>query len=166
MIDNEQTRLQPHHSRPPIETDSPDHLVDAADDTVLVASRQTWSGPLPPPAMLAGYNDAVAGGAERILSMVENQNTHRMKMESVTLAGDQKLAERGQWIGLIVVIAVLLLAAFMAYLGATAMAAAVVAIDIVGLAAIFIYGSIRNRVVREIQVEDGDVIVERPEPRH
>ena len=165
MIDNEQTRLQPHHSRPPIETDSHDNLVDAADDTVLVASRQTWSGPLPPPAMLAGYNDAVAGGAERILSMVENQNTHRMKMESVTLAGDQKLAERGQWIGLIVVIAVLLLAAFMAYLGATAMATAVVAIDIVGLAAIFVYGSIRNRVVREIQVEDGDVIVERPEPR-
>jgi len=115
--------------------------------------------------MRAGYNDAVSGGAERILSMVENQNTQRMKMESVTLAGDQKLAERGQWIGLIIVIAVLLLAAFMAYLGATAMAAAVVAIDIVGLAAIFVYGSIRNRVVREIQVEDGDVIVERPEPR-
>ena len=32
--------------------------------------------------------------------------------------------------------------------------------DLVGLAAVFVYGSLRNRVIREVHVDDADLIVE------
>ena len=83
-----------------------------------------WSGPLPPPTLLAEYNDAVPDGAERIVSMVERQTAHRMEMEARTAKYDHRLAHTGQWIGLTVVLAVLVLAGYMVYLGATTAAVA------------------------------------------
>ena len=46
------------------------------------------------------------------------------------------------------------------YLGATTAAVAVIGIDLVGLAAVFVYGSLRKRVIREVHVDDADLIVE------
>lgn len=43
---------------------------------------QHYQGPLPPPAMLRGYEELVPGGAERILAMAERQAAHRQTIES------------------------------------------------------------------------------------
>ncbi len=82
-----------------------------------------------------------------------------MEMEARALDSDHRLARTGQWIGLIVVLAVLVLAGYMAYMGATTAAVAVIGIDLVGLAAVFVLGSLRKRVIHEIHVEDNDLIV-------
>ena len=147
---------------PPNELDRVDQLADptAGDDPVLIAHQAMWSGPLPPPSLLVEYDKAVANGAERILSMAERQSSHRMEMEATEVASDHILAQRGQWIGMVVVLSVLALAAYMAFLGATAAAAVVAGIDVVGLAAVFVYGSIRKRATTEIQVEDADLTSE------
>ena len=113
---------------------------------------------MPPPAMLVEYNDAVPNGAERILVMAERQSSHRMEMEAKTLDSDHRLAQTGQWIGLVVVLAVLALAGYMAYIGATTAAVAVIGIDVVGLAAVFVFGSLRKRVIHEVRIEDDDLI--------
>ena len=57
-------------------------------------------------------------------------------------------------------LAVLVLAGYMVYLGATTATVAVIGIDLVGLAAVFVYGSLRKRVIREVHVDDADLIVE------
>ena len=120
-----------------------------------------WSGPLPPPTLLAEYNDAVPDGAEGIVSMVERQTAHRMEMEARTAKYDHRLAHTGQWIGLTVVLSQFwYLQGIWFYLGATTAAVAVIGIDLVGLAAVFVYGSLRNRVIREVHVDDADLIVE------
>ena len=41
-----------------------------------------FQGPLPPPAMLRGYEEVVPAGAERILVMAERQATDRQRIES------------------------------------------------------------------------------------
>lgn len=41
----------------------------------------SWSGPLPPPNVLAKYNDAFPGCSERIVSMAEGQMRHRQRQE-------------------------------------------------------------------------------------
>ncbi len=41
-----------------------------------------YQGPLPPPAMLRGYEEVVPGGAERILAMAERQAAHRQTIEA------------------------------------------------------------------------------------
>ena len=102
------------------------------------------------------YNEAVPDGAERVLSMAEKQATHRMTKEAESVTSDYKLARAGQPIGLVVVLAVLALAGYLAYLGATNAAVAAVAIDVVGLAAVFVYGSLQRRVINEGDFDEAD----------
>lgn len=126
----------------------------------MIMVRGSWKAPLPPPSILEEYNNAVPNGAERIFSMVERQTRHAMEIEAATVESDNKLAQRGQLIGLVVVVLSLALAGYMAHLGATAIAAAVAGLDLVGLVAVFIYGSRRRRNATEIQVDDADIEVE------
>ncbi len=53
----------------------------------LVAAA--WSGPIPPPSILADYDAIVSGAADRILAMAERQSAHRQSME----VRDQALRE-------------------------------------------------------------------------
>ena len=130
-------------------------LRESSPANAVLVSQQRWQGPLPPPDILSGYN-VVENGAERLFSMIEKQSDHRIRIESTVVQSDNNLAARGQWFGLIVVLAVLGLAGYMAYLGATAAAAAVVAIDVVGLAAVFVYSRLSRRDVQERQPNDTD----------
>jgi uncharacterized membrane protein len=53
---------------------------------VLVSQQvQHFSGPLPPPELLARYDEIVPGAAERIISKFENQTDHRIKIESLVI---------------------------------------------------------------------------------
>ena len=77
--------------------------------------------------------------------MAENRAAHDMEMERLEQASEARLAIWGQWLGLAVVLGVLILAAYMANLGATTAAAVVTGVDLVGLAAVFVLGSSRRR---------------------
>jgi len=48
----------------------------SAPNQILSTTAQTFSGPLPPPEILAKYNSVLSDAAERIISMAENQATH------------------------------------------------------------------------------------------
>jgi uncharacterized membrane protein len=56
------------------------------DPTVIqqaaLQMRLTFNGPLPPPEVLAGYNDALPNGADRIVKLAEEQAAHRRRLES------------------------------------------------------------------------------------
>lgn len=43
--------------------------------------QSEFSGPLPPPNIIKGYEDILPGAADRILSMAENQAKHRQEIE-------------------------------------------------------------------------------------
>lgn len=128
---------------------------DSPQNNAVLVAQQSWHGPLPPPDVLSGY-DVVENGAERLFSMAEKQSDHRMRIESAVLQSDNSLATRVQWFGLIVVLSVLGLAGYMTFLGATTAAAVVVAIDVVGLAAVFVYSRLSSRSDQERQPEDDE----------
>ena len=142
----------------------PDHPEDEASalespkSASILVQQESWSGPLPPPDVLLEYN-FVENGAERLFRMAERQSEHRIDMATESLKADNSIATRGQWFGLIVVLAVLGLAAYMAYLGATWEAATVAGIDVVGLAAVFVYSRL-NRRTQEHQSTDTDDYIE------
>ncbi len=46
--------------------------------------NEFFSGPLPSPQTLEGYENSVPGSAERILKMAESQVYHRQDMEKKT----------------------------------------------------------------------------------
>ena len=59
--------------------------------TLLLSVRKRWSGPLPSPEHLAGYEDVLQGLADRIVSMWERQQAHRIQMESSGLEIDRRV---------------------------------------------------------------------------
>lgn len=43
--------------------------------------QSEFSGPIPPPSIIAGYEEVVSGAADRIIAMAENQARHRQSVE-------------------------------------------------------------------------------------
>ena len=73
--------------------------VDASSQSELpyqgpvVAFKETFLGPLPPPEILAQYEQILPGSAERIMVMAENQAEHRQSLEETVktvIEGDSK----------------------------------------------------------------------------
>lgn len=49
---------------------------------LIVAQSASFSGPIPPPAILHQYDAVIPGAAERILKMAEEQSKHRQELVS------------------------------------------------------------------------------------
>lgn len=70
----------------------------------------SFKGPLPPPGMLAHYEEVCKGSAERILSMAEIEQGHRIEIESTALNTFRVTALIGQLITASTVIGAVILA--------------------------------------------------------
>lgn len=66
---------------------------------ISVSEAAAFSGPLPPPSMYAGYNEVLPGSAERILSMAEKEQEHRINWEDRALETTARETALGQWLG-------------------------------------------------------------------
>jgi len=75
-------------------------------------THQQFSGPIPPPAILSGYDSIVPGAAERILKMAEADASHQREIELLAITSTKSEVRIGQFFGLIVSISSLALAAF------------------------------------------------------
>ncbi len=75
-------------------------------DGKLVEFNQTtavsFSGPIPPPAILEGYEKIVPGAAERIIKMAENQSEHRQGLERTVIGSDARNSTMGVIFGFII----------------------------------------------------------------
>jgi uncharacterized membrane protein len=71
--------------------------LQVTEQAAIAARVQTefFSGPIPPPSLLARYNDVVPNGAERILAMAERQSKHREQLEAQVVAGNLESQRRG-----------------------------------------------------------------------
>lgn len=107
---------------------------------VMVSVEQRFSGPLPPPSILDGYNQAVENGAERIVKMAEKQNDHRIEMEKSVILHQLKESSRGQWFELVIGIFALSMAGGLAYLGHEVAGSIIGAAGVTGLVSVFVLG--------------------------
>ena len=114
-----------------------------------ISAMATFSGSLPPPAILAQYNDAVPDGAERIIVMAETQAKHRMALESRVVDADIKRANWGLAAGFVVAIAGLVASCLMVVGGHEVAGLVLGSLDLVSLVAVFVYGTVSRRGERE-----------------
>ena len=137
-------------------------------------------GPLPPPEVLAQYEVALPGAAERIFKMMERQEEHRQALERAESEADRalkreeseadrsldgeelRLTHRREMSGIVagaaVVFGVLATAVILAFLGATTPAAWLGGSSLAALAGVFIYGVRQGdtRGEEDAQSEDND----------
>jgi uncharacterized membrane protein len=92
---------------PEIEDDSEESSLRRRRTTAELTVKQSFefSGPLPPPQLLKGYNDAFPGCAERVVAMAERQSAHRQQLEKAVV--ESNCNARGQWFAFILALVVI-----------------------------------------------------------
>jgi len=79
----------------------------------ILVHQSSFSGPIPPPEVLSGYNTIVPNGAERIAAMAEKQAAHRINIEDFAVKEGFKQSGRGQIYGFILGLVALLVAVWL-----------------------------------------------------
>lgn len=78
--------LQEIHEEPEIEDAAEKKMVRA----VAKVMQSEFSGPIPPPNMIKGYEEILPGAADRILTMAERQSAHRQDMERKIISTESR----------------------------------------------------------------------------
>ena len=105
-----------------------------------VSIRQSFQGPLPPPGLLAKYNEAFPGCAERIVAMTEQQLTHRHALESRVVDGKLATERTGQNLAFVLVLCALVVGAGLIAFDKDAGGLAAIIGALASVVAIFVYG--------------------------
>ena len=140
---------------------SPPGQQDSRQVLARVEVESVFAGPLPPPETLAAYNAIVPDAAERFLKMAEAQALHRQKLEATAIRSDARQAMLGLYFGLVVTLAMLAVAAYIAALGQTIGGAILGGAAVVQLAGVFVYGT-RSR--RRERIEKAKVMARTDSP--
>ena len=151
-------------SRPENETPQiPKEVLDNLPEKVRLSVMQAaaFSGPLPPPSMYEQYEEVLKGSAERILSMAEKEQEHRIDWEGKALESASGETKRGQWLGFLVVIICLGSTVYLSAHGHEWVAAVIAGSCAVGLVGRFLQG----RSSRGASSLSGLPAVKDPEPR-
>lgn len=84
--------LQSDHKSP-----SPEIPPQQLEAKVRSFRSEAFSGPIPPPEILLGYEQACPGAANRIIRMAENQSGHRQKLETKVVSSNISNEKTGMY---------------------------------------------------------------------
>lgn len=86
-------------NKPPLKRSNSPSAINHPSPQQGQARLQQWSGPLPPPAALDQFNEIIPNGAERIMSMIEREQAHRIEHEATGLRATIQDTRRTHWMG-------------------------------------------------------------------
>ena len=112
---------------------------DLAAITIEQRTISMRSAPLPEPSELEAYNKIIPNGADRILKMAENQSAHRIEIEKLVIASQQRQGFCGQLFGLLIGLSGLGLATFAAVRGQPWFGSVIGGATLVSLVSTFLY---------------------------
>jgi len=116
---------------------------EAVQRTVSLTSAQFHhSGPIPPAEELRRYAEIVPNGAERIMSMAEQQQAHRLKLEELVITSQQVQSKRGQIIASVLVALLIVAGTYLGSIGMSTVASIVFGSTILSVGATFVAGKI------------------------
>lgn len=125
---------------------------DPPDDASPLLYAQTlasFEGPLPPPNVLAAYDEVVPGAAERLLDMAEKQARHRQHLERLVVEGAHRRANQGLWVGFAVAVLFLAASVWLILTDHGVYGAVLGTVDLVALVTVFVVGRSEQRRERE-----------------
>lgn len=128
------------------------------------ASLTTYSGPLPPPAVLREFEQILPGSAERIFAQFEKQSEHRRTLESSAIANEITQSRRGTNCAFILGLVGLGVAAFFAYMGHPASGATVGGVGLASLLTAFLTGTVSRRKERTEKAKEMAKALSPPKP--
>lgn len=109
-------------------------------NTVAQIQHSSFSGPMPHPTVLEGYERLVPGAAERILVMAESDAKHQRELEISALRAAEGEVKRGQFFGFGIGVTALGAAVMALWMGSPTVAGIIGGTTVVGLVSVFIVG--------------------------
>ncbi len=110
----------------------------------LVSQQQVtfseFAGPIPPPEILERYNAVVPNAAERIITMAEKQQEHRISIENKVVSSNIFNEKFGIICSLIIGLTGLICATICAMNGAQTTAVVIGGATLTSLVGVFVYG--------------------------
>lgn len=82
-----------------------------------VKASAIFTGPLPPPQILAQYEQITPGFANRVMTFAEEQQRHRIELESQVIPETINVNKRGQIFAFIITILAIIAMGYFAYQG-------------------------------------------------
>lgn len=79
----------------------------------ITSYQASFSGPLPPPSVLRGYNNIEPGTADRIIKMAEKQLNHRIKLEAQIVESNIKNEKVGMFLAFFLTVFLMSFGAYM-----------------------------------------------------
>ncbi|MCP4504566.1 MAG: DUF2335 domain-containing protein [Deltaproteobacteria bacterium] len=129
------------------------------NDAMMASFGMRYQGPLPPPAMMAGYENISPGFADRILKMAENEQSHRHSEESKLSSGYLKHHLVGQLLGAGLGISCVIAGVLIAILAnSPTVGAALSGSGAVALVGAFMYG--KSKDTKQVETQDKKQIEE------
>ena len=107
--------------------------------------KESFSGPLPHPRILKGYDDINKGFAERVLKMAEDEQRHRHHYDEEILKSTKSADKRGQWMGFSIAIVFGVAATWLGLTGNQVVASILGGLDIVSLVTVYVTNQYLNR---------------------
>lgn len=100
--------------------------------------QRSFSGPLPPPEYLQGYENVLSGSAERILKMAEKEQEERLanNRQMVTIVSNER--RRGQMFGFLLSILLIISGFVLGYYGHDWLSGAVFTCALISVPVIFV----------------------------
>ena len=128
----------------------------------------SWTGPLPPPQALQQYDEILPGAADRIFRMAEERHRHQIEQEKAAIAlendallsvdkniaAEHSRSKLGLVFAFVIALAGIGTGAWLTAIGKAGFGMAFVLGPLVGLAAVFVYGTHVRRVERREMAED------------
>jgi uncharacterized membrane protein len=121
--------------------------------TEIQISASQFSGPLPPPELLKGYNEAFAGCAERVVAMAEAQSRHRQALENRVIDSNCANETRAQWFAFILALVVIVGGVYLLAMGKSVQGFSAIILAVGSLAGALIYGRTEQRKERSRKLQ-------------
>lgn len=117
--------------------------------THQITQQKFRSAPLPAPEELAKYNSIIPNAAERIFTVFESQNKHRLRLEEKVISSDCRNSILGLYFAFTLGMTGLLGGIFLVYNGHGNLGTVLSGASLTGLVGVFVYGSRQRRKERE-----------------
>lgn len=123
-----------------------------------ITQSVSFSGPIPPPGLLARYNEVIPNGAERIFAMAERQSIHRESLEAKVVEGNVASQARGSHYAFIICVVTIIGGFVLIGMGKNIYGISAVIGSLATLAGVFV---IAKREQRKERVDKSDALEKR-----
>ena len=115
----------------------------------VVQVTEQFRGPLPPPDVLEKYNQVAPDAANRIITMAEQETSHRRDMEHLIISNEYKEAKIGQICAVLIGSLAIIAGSVISVLGAQLAGAAIGGCGVIGLVSVFVIGRKGDRLRKQ-----------------